>query len=145
MPLIKHPKRRGEWVELLFMARAAAHGLNVSKPWGDSLPYDFALEHNGIFIRVQVKSTTCADPRGYVCSTYRLVRHGRKVRPRKYKRSEVDFFAFYIVPEDVWYIIPAGEVVHSCSHILLNPRRPNNKYFPFLEAWHLLTGRRSPA
>jgi len=35
--------------------------------------------------------------------------------------------------------------VHSCSHILLNPRRPNNKYFPFLDAWHLLTGRRSAA
>jgi len=54
---IKHPKQRGEWAELRFMARAAEHGLCVTKPWGDSARYDFAVEHNGHFLRVQVKST----------------------------------------------------------------------------------------
>ena len=29
-------KKRGEWVEMQFMARAAQHGLTVSRPWGDS-------------------------------------------------------------------------------------------------------------
>jgi len=33
---IKQPKRRGEWVELRFMAAAAENGLHVTKPWGDS-------------------------------------------------------------------------------------------------------------
>src|SRR5438552_12970322 len=57
-PMIpRHPKRRGEWVELQFMARAAAHGLTVSKPWGDSARYDFIVEQRGRFRRVQVKST----------------------------------------------------------------------------------------
>jgi hypothetical protein len=44
---IPHAKERGEWGELCFMARAAEHGLRVTKPWGDSAPYDFAIEHNG--------------------------------------------------------------------------------------------------
>ena len=34
-------KQRGEWVELLFMTRAAEFGLNVSKPWGDPARYDY--------------------------------------------------------------------------------------------------------
>ena len=29
---IKHPKRRGEWAEMRFMAAAAEHGLSVMKP-----------------------------------------------------------------------------------------------------------------
>jgi hypothetical protein len=55
--LIKNSKLRGEWVELRFMTRAAEHGVMVSKPWGDSAPYDFMIEHNGRVLRVQVKST----------------------------------------------------------------------------------------
>ena len=46
-------KRRGEWVELIFMMRAAELGFNVSKPWGDSNRYDVSVEDEGRFRRVQ--------------------------------------------------------------------------------------------
>ncbi len=36
MEVFKTYKQRGEWVELLFMTRAAKRGYVVSKPWGDS-------------------------------------------------------------------------------------------------------------
>jgi hypothetical protein len=36
-------KQRGEWVELQFMARAARLRFAVSKPWGDTLPYDVGI------------------------------------------------------------------------------------------------------
>ena len=58
---IKHPKLRGEWAELRFMTRAAEHGLCVTKPWGKTARYDFAVEHEGHFVRVQVKSTMFKD------------------------------------------------------------------------------------
>jgi PD-(D/E)XK endonuclease len=52
---IKHHKR-GEWAELLFMARAAERGLCVSKPWGDTSHYDFVVESEAArLLRVQVK------------------------------------------------------------------------------------------
>jgi PD-(D/E)XK endonuclease len=54
---IKNRKQRGEWAEMCFMARAATHGLCVAKPYGDSARFDFAIEHHGHFLRVQVKST----------------------------------------------------------------------------------------
>jgi hypothetical protein len=41
---IKNHKMRREWAELRFMARAAEFGLIVTKPWGDSARYDFAVE-----------------------------------------------------------------------------------------------------
>src|SRR5437868_14080986 len=76
---IVHPKKRGGWVELQFMARAAHHGLTISKPWGDTARYDFIVEHGGRFQRVQVKSTTScppsyktSQPGGYICG---LVSH----------------------------------------------------------------------
>ena len=46
-------KQQGEWVELQFMARAAAHGFTVTKPWGDSarfaIEYDYGDEAVGRF------------------------------------------------------------------------------------------------
>ncbi len=138
--MIKHPKRRGEWVELQFMARAAHHGLTVSKPWGDSARYDFIVEHRGRFLRVQVKSTMNHHKSGYLCAC-----HGWN-KDWPYDRTQIDFLAVFVIPEDVWYIIP---VAHICkTAITLEPRRPHNKYFPYLEAWHLLRRRsagRAPA
>jgi PD-(D/E)XK endonuclease len=65
---IKHPKIRGEWVELRFMMRAIELGLHLNKPWGEVMPYDFAVEHEAQFVRVQVKSTMFIDRGGYSCT-----------------------------------------------------------------------------
>ena len=65
---IKQHKQRGEWAEARFMASASEHGFNVSKPWGDTSRYDFAIELKGRFLRIQVKSTMCRNDRHYICS-----------------------------------------------------------------------------
>ena len=140
---LSHPKKRGEWVELQFMARAAAHGLTVSKPWGDTARYDFIVEHRGLFRRVQVKSTTqFLAPRrnrvgAYMCNTVSRPPQ-RKHNGRSYTTKEIDFFAFYVIPEDLWYIVPVANVRCARYAVSLNPHRPDNKYFRYLEAWHLL-------
>jgi hypothetical protein len=50
---IPHAKARGEWAELRFMTSATELGFRVTKPWGDSAPYDLATDHLGRFRRVQ--------------------------------------------------------------------------------------------
>ena len=65
---IKAPKRRGEWVELRFMAAAAENDLHVTKPWGDSAQYDFILEHQARLLRIQVKSTQFKCEGSYPCA-----------------------------------------------------------------------------
>src|SRR5580698_10170450 len=132
--LVKNRKRRGEWAELRFMAEAAQRGLSVSKPWGDSERYDVGIEHNGQYQRVQVKSVTWHQRLSYRCG----IGCGRA-----YKSNEIDFFAIFIVPEEVWFIVPVRVVVASGFRtICLTPSSKKNRYENYREAWHLLRSRR---
>ena len=118
------------------MVRAAEYGLQVSKPWGETAHYDFAVEHNGHFVRVQVKSTMFRDRGGYSCT----VRGCRG----PYVGDVFDFLAAYLIPEDIWYIIPA-EMIRGQGSIALYPRLKKSKYGRYREAWELLKGGRHGA
>jgi hypothetical protein len=126
---IRHAKARGEWAEMRFMTRAAELGLRVSKPWGDNAPYDFAVDHRGHFLRVQVKCTCKKRLQSYVCSVSN--------RRGPYTSAQIDFVAAYIIPADTWYILPLA-ALHRSFDVWLNPNRKNSRYAEFKEAWHLL-------
>jgi hypothetical protein len=127
--IIKDPKTRGEWVESVFMARAGEQGLAVSKPWGDSKSYDFVVGRPGRFVGVQVKSTTIENGGGYVC----VIRK----QGGAYARGSFDFVAAYVVPEDVWYIIPANRIRgRECMSLCSTSKQAKNE--EYREAWHLL-------
>lgn len=131
---IRDPKQRGELAEMCFMTRAAEHGLCVAKPYGDSAHYDFAIEHEGRFLRVQVKSTSYKRDRCYRCN----VRCNRK----PYKTNQIDFLAAYVIPLDLWYLIPANSM-QGRTAVSLSPHRKNLKYARYREAWHLLRAKPS--
>ena len=129
---IKDCKERGEWAELRFMERATAHGLRVSKPFGDSARYDVGVEDEGRILRVQVKSTLYRR-RGI--ESYSLNIHGP--RRQLYRQGTVDFFAIYLIPIDAWYIFPFDRVGENFSlHFTAGSKR--GKYEEYREAWHLL-------
>jgi hypothetical protein len=129
-------------VELRFMARAAQQGLTVSKPWGDSSRYDFIVEHRGKFHRVQVKSTTWCQKGAFLCNTVSRPPQ-RKDSGRGYTRHQIDFFAFFIIPEDIWYIVPIAQLKKKAKYaVFLNPYQRTNKYFRNMEAWDLF--RKAP-
>jgi hypothetical protein len=138
-------KQRGEWVELQFMARAARLRFAVSKPWGDTQAYDVGIEHAANFLRVQVKSTTVRSGAGYRCQF--MPNYKRK---RDYSLDEIDLFAAYVIPEDLWYLIPAVLLLGKRRRFMaaLCPLRPPAKrasyrYEPYREAWNLLTESRA--
>jgi hypothetical protein len=133
---IKNPKQRGEWAEMCFMTRTAEHGLCVTKPYGGSAHYDFAVEHQGHFLRVQVKSTSHKRGDTYMCN----VRSGNG----PYKVNQIDFIAAYVIPADLWYIIPAHAFQRKC-HVNLSPHLKISKYGRYLEAWHLLRAKPAKA
>jgi len=130
--LLKGCKERGEWAELCFMARAAEHGLRVSKPYGDSASYDVGVECEGRILRVQVKSTIYRR-RGI--ESYSLNVHGP--RRQLYRKGTIDFFAVYLIPIDAWYILPFEEAGGNFS-LHITPRGKRKKYARYREAWHLL-------
>jgi hypothetical protein len=125
-------KRRGEWVELIFMMRAAELEFNVSKPWGDSSRYDVSVEDGGRFRRVQVKSTDVArGDGGYIC-------YLKRTGIRYYRIEDVDFFAIYVLAKKTWFILPARVVLRLKSNIRVAPGMKKQKYARYEEAWHLL-------
>jgi hypothetical protein len=134
---IHHPKLRGEWAELRFQLRAAEHGLILAKPCGDNAPYDFLVacperaitDRRGQFLRVQVKCTVFHRGNSYKCH---LDHNGTPYTP-----DEIDFFAAYVIPPDVFYILPLA-ATNNQPDILLSPHRQKSKYAQYKEAWHLL-------
>ena len=116
-------------VEAEFLAKVARMGFRVSKPWGDSDRYDFVVDAGSGFWRVQVKHTTCRRRDGYLLG---LARNGEP-----YNAEQIDFVVAYVMPEDLWYVLPV-EMVASRRGVELYPQLRRSKFDRYREAWCLL-------
>ena len=129
-------KRRGEAAEAAFLARATYLGFSVCIPWGDSDRYDSVVELDRGFLRVQVKSAN-----RYAENRYRVKTTGAS--GKVYTSKEIDFFVAYVVPENLWYIIPI-QAIGQRKGIRFYPttRRQSRAMFEkYREAWCLLDSR----
>jgi hypothetical protein len=120
-------RRYGEVAEAKFLAKAADMGFGVSKPWGDER-YDFVLDSGHRFSRVQVKSTRKSRaPRlyGVLVSSNRLA---------AYAETEIDFLVVYLVPEDIWYVIPVSKI-QGLQTLYFFPHGRRSKWEKYREAW----------
>ncbi len=127
-------KRRGEASEAAFLARATHLGFRVCIPWGDSERYDSVINGGRGFLRIQVKSAA-----RYAETRYRVGTRG--FGPAVYTPDEIDFLVAYIVPENIWYIIPI-EAIGQRKGIRFYPhtRRKSRALFEkYREAWCLLS------
>lgn len=128
--MMRNGKKRGEWAELVFAYRAMERGFRLWRPWGESCGYDWIIEQESRnFARVQVKSTTFSEGDGYSCSL--------KDSKGVYKKNTFDFVAAYVIPVDVWYILPE-KLVRGMWSVGLHPELAKSKYGGYQEAWHLL-------
>ena len=129
--IIRDNKKRGEWAESVFAARAAENGLAVSKPSGDSTSFDYVVGHPGKFVAVQVKCTIARLPngKGYICNL--------KSNNKRYPPGAFDFVAAYVIPEDAWYIVPV-EAIGGQATLSLGTVGTWAKFEKYREAWDLL-------
>ena len=134
-PGIEHHKKRGEWTELHFMARASEEGVTVSKPWGECCRYDFIVEYEGKFLRIQVKSTTYRRWRSYIC----------RLPVRRYTSKQIDFLVIFVIPKNAWFVFPVGVLSNGTRNLTLSPHLKVSFHGRYLEAWHLLRGEEAPA
>ena len=131
-----HPKFKGECAEVAFLAKAMSLGFTVSKPYGDTSPFDFIVTLGARTWRVNVKSTWERQRNGEYrirvggCSTF---------GPRRYRKGEVDFVVGYVMREDAWYVIPMGAIPTRFT-IDLKPHlgRRGGRFEKYREAWGLL-------
>src|SRR5512132_3013203 len=129
-----HPKRLGEAAEVYFMYRATRLGLTLSKPLGESAPYDVICEYAGRLFRIQIKSSWVRDGSRYCLTAY----YGSRRRP--YTAADIDFLAAYVAPEDAWYIIPVSALRHRATVHLYPHKSGTGQLERYREAWALLLG-----
>ncbi len=130
-------KWAGEQAEAAFLNKATSLGLSVSKPWGDSERYDLIVGSGSRLSRVQVKSTQHehVGQYRYSISTYR---HGTL-----YTEAEIDFLAVYIVPLNIWYIIPVKACLnHRNLRFYPGSKNSRGRYEKYREAWWRLESRK---
>lgn len=126
-------KLRGELVEMMFMVQASRRGLIVAKPYGDSRRYDFITDAGKRLRRVQVKSTSHRTGRGY-CVNATLRRHARAI----YSAQDIDFLIAYVIPRDVWYVVPVAELRASTFRVYPDGCKRGGLYEQYRESWHSL-------
>ena len=135
-------KERGELAEIAFLYKASNLGFGVAKPYGDSQRYDFILSRGERLWRVQVKSTTRVSRRGYTVSTHKSSM-GERIA---YTPKEIDILVAYIVPREVYYVIPAA-AVQGVTTLCLYPagsRTGAGRFEKYREAWHLMMPAADP-
>lgn len=138
----KTAKQKGELAELAFMYKAAGLGFGVAKPYGDSERFDFILSFGKQLWRVQVKSTTCVYRRGYKITARRTSKREQVA----YTPKEVDILVAYIVPREIYYVIPAV-AVQGLRALYLFPsgtRKGAGRFEEYREAWHLMRPPAAP-
>ena len=125
-------KTKGELGELAFSHKAASLGFGVAEPNGEDEAYDFIVDSGQRLWRVQVKSIYRSYRRGYRASC----RHSNNDH---YKADEIDFVVAYIVPREIWYIIPVNSIVAS-GFLNFHPSgcRWGGRFERYREAWHLM-------
>jgi protein gp37 len=127
-------KRREEMAEAAFLHKASTLGFGVAKPWGDSDPYDLIVDSGRRLWRVQVKSAyRSGEYGGYTFHAY-----GNETK-RPYSLKDIDVLVAYIVPEDLWYVLPV-RLFRKIKGMRLFPtsRRRSSKYEAYREGWELL-------
>jgi hypothetical protein len=131
------PKKQGEWAEQAFILKALGLDIIVSRPVGDSSPYDAMCDGPITHWpnRVQVKSVTHRRPDGFYCAHAAHFSHLSKA----YTAEDIDFLVLYVIPEEVWYIIPVEELT-GADTICVRPKcsKSRSRFEPFREAWDLL-------
>jgi hypothetical protein len=97
--------------------------------------YDFVVDGGHNLWRVQVKTTKHMLNGLYLAG----IHHRANRRAHAYTKSEIDFVAVYILPEQTWYILPVSEVTEHKS-LLFRPQgyARRDPYAHYREAWHLL-------
>src|SRR5689334_5079994 len=98
-------KRVGDLSEQAFALAALKHGLEVAKPLGDRLPYDFIVDRRGRLFKVQVK--TAWEKNGVLISAgmRNSISNQREVKHRWYSNGDFDILAV-MDPNSVFFIIP---------------------------------------
>jgi len=119
-------------------------GFRVLRPIGDRLPYDLALDCDGVLLRIQVKSAWYERSKDlYTVDVRRTKTNRRQMRRDRYAEGDFDFAILYLADRNVYYVMPVDVFTSYRSGVSLveaakRQRRPRSA--AYRERWDLLSG-----
>jgi hypothetical protein len=121
MKRLMNSKQIGNITELETMLAFVKLGYNVLTPYGDCERYDFVVDKNGTFIRIQCK-TACSvdDGASFRFSGRSSHKSGGKVVHHTYTKNEIDYFVTHF--NGKCYLIPVEECGAAKNLRILPPK-----------------------
>lgn len=101
-------KQKGNITEFELMLAFLKHGFNVLTPYGDCERYDFVVDANGKFYRIQSKTARAEDDgASFEFSCRSSHRQNGRIIHHQYNKDEIDYFATSFGGKH--YLIPVEE------------------------------------
>lgn len=127
---------QGLFAESVFITECIKRNIEIAQPIVDKWGYDFIIHYHG-YIKVQVKSCSAADIRYPNKPTYKInVRKGKHSRD-SYNEGDFDLLACYIIPLDIWYLIPFKDI--TATTIRINPSGVKDRYNLYKDNFSLIS------
>jgi hypothetical protein len=135
--ILKHPKAQGELSEVMILAALVKKGYIVLAPYGDNQRYDYVIDQNGVFSRVQVKTGRIKNGSIIfpVCSSAIHTKNGT----RRAYHGEIEYFAVYCPDNEKCYLVPKEDVnTNTEASLRLEPTRNKQIKNVRMASLHLL-------
>lgn len=109
----------GQITETVVLLEAVKSGIIVSQPYGNKARYDMLFDVQGLFLRIQVK-TSRQHHRSNCAFTFNCysVSNGTK---RTYTKQDIDYYA--TVWDDQVYLVPVEECATEKTLWLVSPKQ----------------------
>jgi hypothetical protein len=125
-------QKRGQATEALLKAQFLMRDIPVLSPEYDNEPYDFVIEIDGEFHRIQAK-TAYANTEGTVCFETVSTRARSDGYERDDYRGQIEFFAVFNPVLDESYLVPIEDAASGKMEIRY--REPANNQWSGIN-WH---------
>ena len=115
-------KTKGDLTEIRLLYEFTKLGYNVLMPFGDNCRYDFVIEKDGQFQRIQCKTGRLRNGcvQFHTCSSQYHRGNGKQSY-----RGDVEFFATFCAEIDECFIIPVDEVGERQASLRVNAPKKN--------------------
>lgn len=108
--------------EMRFAAEFLRKGWQIFLPYGEDSPIDLLIEKEGIFKRIQIKSTS--PIRGAI---HCRIKSSNNWQVKRYTKKEIDFFGIYDYVHKRGYLIPIEDMEGMTEAILRLDKAKNNQ------------------
>ena len=135
-------KQKADIAESAVTTELLSRGYNVLRPVGDRLSYDLAVDHDGKFVRFQIKMAWFNElKKMYIVDNRRTRTNRRQMLRKRYSNDEFDFAVLYIHEKKVFYVMPVDVFNSYASSIAIvedEKRQRLPRSSEYREKWILL-------